>query len=81
MPSKGKHRVVPATRANCETDFRNKLKLNEEFKDFKQVFDRAARSSADVKRLAVPLRKLERAIIIGAHGVHIVVKPPKKRRS
>jgi hypothetical protein len=78
MPSKGKHRVVPATSANCETDFRNKKKLNAEFREFKQVFERAARSSADVKRLAVPLRKLERAVIIGAYGVHLVVKPKKK---
>jgi hypothetical protein len=78
MPNKGKHRVAPATSANCETDFRNKLKLNEEFKDFKEVFARAARSSADVQKLAIPLRKLERAILIGAHGVHLVV--PKKKR-
>jgi|GraSoi_2013_60cm_1033757.scaffolds.fasta_scaffold00410_5 hypothetical protein len=78
MPSKEKHRVVPATSANCETDFRNKKKLNAEFKDFKQVFERAARSSADVKRLAVPLRRLESAILIGAHGFHLVV--PKKKR-
>ena len=78
MPSKETHRVVPATSANCETDFRRKKKLNAEFKEFKQVFDRAARSSADVKRLAVPLRRLESAILIGAHGFHLVV--PKKKR-
>jgi hypothetical protein len=80
MPSKGKHPVVPATSTNCERDFRNKLKLNEEFKDFKEVFDRAARSSTDVRKLAIPLRKLESAIIIGAHGIHLVVEPPKKKR-
>lgn len=78
MPSKGKHRVVPATSANCETDFNNKKKLNAQFKEFKQVFERAARSSADVKRLAVPLKRLESAILIGAHGFHLVVKPKKK---
>jgi hypothetical protein len=78
MPSKGKHPVVPATSANCEKDFRNKKKLNAEFKEFKKVFGQAARSSAEVRRLAVPLRELESAILIGAHGFHLVV--PKKKR-
>jgi hypothetical protein len=78
MPSKETHRVVPATSANCETDFRNKVKLNKEFARFKKVFGQAAKSSGEVKKLVVPLRKLERAIIIGAYGVHLVVKPKKK---
>jgi hypothetical protein len=75
MPSG--HPKLPATKANCERDHRNKLKLNEEFTQFKKLLKTTARSSPDVKKLVIPLNKLERAIIIGAHGIHL--EPVEKR--
>jgi len=80
MPSK--HPKVPATSANCEEDHIAKLKLNEEFAEFKIKVENAAKRSPDVKELIVPLEKLEKAMIIAAHGKHLVaVEDEKKRRS
>jgi hypothetical protein len=76
------HPKVPATPANCEEDHQAKLKLNAEFEEFKRVFDKAAKTSPDVQRLIVPLEKLEKAMIVAAHGKHLVaVEDEKKQRS
>ena len=80
MPNQ--HPKVPATSANCEEDHKAKLKLNDEFAEFKKVVEQAAKSSPDVQKLIVPLEKLEKAMIIGAHGMHLVaVEDEQKRRS
>jgi hypothetical protein len=81
MPSKRTHRQVPPTRANCEADLRDKKKLNAEFNGFKKLLEQAAQSSSDVRKLRVPLRKLERSIRVAAHGKHFVVQDKKKHRS
>ena len=80
MPSQ--HPKVPATPANCEADHQAKLKLNGEFEKFKTVVERAAKSSPDVQKLIVPLVKLEKAMIVAAHGKHLVAaEDEKKQRS
>ena len=80
MPKRA-HRKVPPTKANCEADFRDKEKLAEEFDEFKKLVEKAAKSSPDVEKLIVPLEKLEKAIIIGAHGRCFVVEDKKKHRA
>jgi signal transduction histidine kinase len=76
------HPKVPATSANCEEDHEAKLKLNQEFEEFKAVVENAAKISPDVQKLKVPLKKLENALIIAAHGKHLVaVEDEKKQRS
>lgn len=76
------HPKVPATSANCEEDHEAKLKLNEEFEKFKEVVENAAKISPDVQKLKVPLKKLENAVIIAAHGRYLVpVKVEKKQRA
>jgi hypothetical protein len=70
-----KHPEVPPTQENCEQDFKDKLKLNAEFEQFKKTVEQAAKVSPDVQKLMVPLKKLEEAIIFCAHGKHFVVKP------
>ena len=80
MPNR--HRKVPATPANCEEDHQAKLKLNAEFEEFKTVVERAAKSSPDVQKLIVPLVKLEKAMIVAAHGRHLVAaEDERKQRS
>jgi len=79
MPSQ--HPKVPATSANCEEDHQAKLKLNEEFEEFKTVVEKAAKTSPDVQKLIVPLVKLEKAMIVAAHGKYLVaVEHEKKQR-
>jgi hypothetical protein len=79
--SKRAHSKVSPTKANCEADFRDKLKLNDEFGEFKKLLEKEARSSPDVHELLVPLAKLEKAILIAAHGRRFVVEPEKKHRA
>lgn len=80
MPNQ--HPKVPATSANCEDDHKAKLELNKEFANFKKVVQNAATTSPDVKALLVPLAKLETAMIVAAHGKHLVaVEDEQKRRS
>lgn len=75
------HLKVPATAENCERDHKAKLELNEEFKHFERLVLREAKKSAEVQELLVPLAKLRSAIIIGAHGRHLVPLPlPKKSK-
>lgn len=80
MSKKALPKVRP-TKANCEADSRAKEKLADQFDEFKEVVEKAAKSSPDVKKLIVPLAKLERAIIIGAHGRCFVVEDAKKQRA
>ena len=76
-----RHPEVPATSANCEADHKAKLKLNDEFAEFKKVVENAAKKSPDVKELIVPLAKLETFINAAAHGVHLVpVEDDNKKR-
>ena len=76
------HPKVPATSANCEEDHIAKLKLNEEFAEFKEMVENAAKKSPDVQKLIVPLEKLEKAMIVAAHGKHLVaVEDEQKRQS
>jgi hypothetical protein len=80
MPNQ--HPKVPATSDNCEKDHQAKLKLNAEFEEFKTVVEEAAKTSPPVQKLIVPLVKLEKAIIVAAHGVHLVAaEDEKKQRS
>jgi hypothetical protein len=79
--SKRAHPKVRATKANCEADSRAKEKLADEFEEFKEMLEKAAKSSPEVKKLIVPLAKLERAIIIGAHGRRFEVEQEKKQRA
>ncbi|HWY05757.1 MAG TPA: hypothetical protein VNY24_02790 [Candidatus Acidoferrales bacterium] len=80
MPNQ--HPKVPATSANCEEDHKAKLKLNEEFAEFKKRVENAAMKSPDVKQLIVPLEKLEKAMIVAAHGKHLIaVEDEQKRQS
>ena len=80
MISKRPHPKVPPTKANFEKDFRDKLKLDAEFEKFKKRLVNAAKSSPAVEELLIPLRKLEKAVLIGAHGRRFVFND-KKRRS
>jgi hypothetical protein len=76
------HRKVLATSANCEEDHRAKLKLNAEFKEFKTVVKKAAKTSSDIQKLIIPLVRLEKAIILAAFGKHLVAtKDDRKQRS
>jgi hypothetical protein len=70
MPDR--HSKVPATSANCEADYRAKVKLNAEFKDFKTRVKKAAKTSRDIKELIIPLVRLEKAIKVAAWGRHLV---------
>ena len=81
MPSERTHPRVPPTKENFDTDFRNKEKLGDEFEEFKKVLEQAAKSSPDVRKLIVPLAKLESAIRNGAWGMVFVPEDEKKRRS
>jgi len=81
MPSKRSHPEVPPTKANCEQDFRDKLKLNDEFEEFKTRLVQAAKSSPDVEKLVIPLNRLEKAMLVAAHGRHFVLSHTKKHRS
>jgi hypothetical protein len=77
-----RHRKVPATSANCEADYRAKVKLNAEFKDFKTSVKKAAKTSRDIKELIIPLERLEKVMIVAAHGRHLVATGnDKKQRS
>jgi hypothetical protein len=78
MASERPHPRVPPTKANFDVDFRNKEKLGDEFEEFKEVFEQAAKSSPDVQKLKVPLAKLESAIKIGAFGIVFVQEDEKK---
>ena len=74
------HPKVPATPANFEKDHQDKMKLNAEFDQFKELVEKEAETSADVRKLIVPMIRLEKAIIIAAHGRHFIpVKQPKKQ--
>lgn len=76
------HPKVPATAANCEEDHQAKLKLNAEFEQFKTVVEEAAKTSRDVQKLIVPLERLEKVMIVAAHGKHLVATGnDKKQRS
>jgi hypothetical protein len=76
------HPKVPATSANCEEDHVAKLELNKEFAKFKETVENAAKKSPDVQKLIVPLEKLEKAMIVAAHGKHLIaVEDEKKRQS
>jgi hypothetical protein len=80
MPNQ--HPKVPATSANCEEDHAAKLELNKEFAKFKETVEDAAKKSPDVQKLIVPLEKLEKAMIVAAHGKHLIaVEDEKKRQS
>ena len=80
MPDR--HPKVPATSANCEADYRAKVKLNAEFKDFETRVKKAAKTSRDIKELIIPLVRLEKAIKVAAHGKHLVTTGnDKKQRS
>jgi hypothetical protein len=81
VPSKQVHREVPPTKANCEEDFQDKVKLNVEFEKFKKLVREGAKSSPDVEKLVVPLTKLEKVMNVAAHGVHFVVNEKKKEQS
>jgi hypothetical protein len=82
MPSERTRPRVPPTKANCEEDYRAKLKLNAEFAAFKAVVNKSAKTSFEVKKLIVPLIKLEKAMIVAAHGKHFVAaEDEKKQRS
>jgi hypothetical protein len=76
MPSE--YPKVPPTKENCEADYRDKVKLNEEFKEFEKLVEDAAKRSPEVKELIVPLKKLEQWIIAAAHGRHFVPDDHKK---
>jgi hypothetical protein len=76
------HRKVLATSANCEEDHQAKLKLNAEFKEFKTVVKKAAKTSSDIQKLIIPLVRLEKAINLAAFGKHLVAtKDDRKQRS
>jgi hypothetical protein len=78
----GEHPKVPGTPANFEKDHQDKMKLNAAFEQFKELVEKEAKTSPDVRKLIVPMLRLERAIIIGAHGRHFIpVKQAKKQRS
>jgi hypothetical protein len=79
MPSDRDHPKVPPTKANCEEDHENKLRLNAEFEKFKAIVEQAAKHSKEVEELLVPLKKLENAVLIGAHGKHFVPEKTEKR--
>jgi hypothetical protein len=82
MPSERTHPRVPPTKANCEEDHRDKVKLNAEFAAFKAVVNKSAKTSPEVRKLIVPLIKLEKAIIVAAFGKHFVTaRHEKKQRS
>jgi hypothetical protein len=81
MPNKYPHPEVPATKENCEADFQDKLKLNEEFEKFKKLLVDAAKSSQAVEKLVVPLNKLEKAMNIAAHGRHLVPRDEEGEQS
>lgn len=75
------HPEVPATPANFEKDHRDKLKLSVEFDQFKELVEKEAKISPDVRKLIVPMLRLEKALIIAAHGRHFIpVKHAKKQR-
>lgn len=59
---------VPPTPANLAKDRRNKRELEREFLKFKKKAHQAATQSRQAKDLIVPLKKLEKAIHIGAFG-------------
>ena len=80
MPSKRPHPEVPPTQENCDEDFQDKLKLAAEFDDFADRLEKAAKTSPDVAKLVVPLKKLEKAILTGAHGKHFVLHDKKKKK-
>ena len=74
------HPKVPGTPANFEKDHEDKIKLNAEFDEFKELVEKEAKISPDVRKLIVPMIKLEKAIIIAAHGRHFIpVKQAKKQ--
>jgi hypothetical protein len=76
------HRKVLATSANCEEDHRAKVKLNVEFKEFKTVVKKAAKTSPDIQKLIIPLVRLEKAVVLAAFGKHLVAtKDDRKQRS
>jgi hypothetical protein len=76
------HPKVPATPANFEKDHQCKLKLNAEFDQFKELVEKEAKISPDVRKLIVPMLRVEKAIIFAAHGRHFIpVKHAKKQRS
>lgn len=79
MIRKRPHPKVPPSKANLEKDFRDKLKLDAEFEKFKKRLLKAAKSSPAVEELLIPLRRLEKAVLIGAHGVHFVHEVKKQR--
>jgi hypothetical protein len=79
MPGKQRHREVAPTKRNCEKDFRDKLKLNAEFAEFKKLFEKSAKSSPDLEKLVIPLRRLEKAMNIAAHGMHFVLSHKTER--
>lgn len=76
------HPKVPPTPANLKRDHEDKLKLNAEFDQFRELVEKEAKISPDVRKLIVPMLRLEKAIIIAAHGKHFIpVKHAKKQRS
>ncbi len=78
MPNQ--HPKVPATSANCEEDHKAKVRLNEEFTEFKKAVENAAKKSPAVKALIVPLKKLEKAMIVAAHGKHLVAVEDEQKQ-
>jgi len=81
MPGKDALPKATPSKANFDKDFENKRKLHAQFREFKRDFVKAARVSPEVKKLVVPLTKLERAITIAAHGIRFVLKSEKKQRA
>ena len=81
MARKRSHAKVLPTKANCEQDFRDKLKLSHQFEEFKKLLQGAARSSSDVQKLVIPLNRLEKAVKVAAWGRHFVLNPKKRHQS
>ena len=80
MPSKKDHPKVPPSQKNFDEDHQDKMQLNAEFDAFQKLVETEAKTSPDIKKLLVPLKKLEKAVIIGAHGKHFVLPYKKKKK-
>ena len=73
------HQKVLATPTNCEKDHEAKLKLDEEFEEFEKLVRREARKSRDVRELLVPLERVKKFVIHGAHGRLLFPVPAPKK--
>lgn len=73
------HPKVPPSKENFEADHQDKVKLNEEFAQFKKLVDDAAKTSPEVRKLLVPLENLGKAVIKAAFGRHFDGDDYKRR--